>query len=76
MVTSEFLGRKIKLLIVSARPSEEGAQRDGAARNISAVKATPALAPQERAGAARRFQGAPVGGPGERGRGKEKEVGR
>lgn len=44
MVTSEFFGRKIKLLIVSARPSEEGEQRDGAARNISAVKATLALA--------------------------------
>lgn len=39
-VTSEFFGRKIKLLIVSARPSEEREQRAGAARSISAVKAT------------------------------------
>lgn len=44
MVTSEFFGRKIKLLTVSARPSEEGEQRDGAARSLSAVRATLALA--------------------------------
>lgn len=36
--------KKIKLLIVSARPGKEGEQRDGAARSISAVKATLALA--------------------------------
>lgn len=47
VVTSEFFGRKMKLLIVSARPSEKGEQRDGAARSISAVKATLALAEEE-----------------------------
>lgn len=77
VVTSEFFGRKIKLLIVSARPSEEGEQRDGAARSVSAVKATLALAegelaPHERAGAFRRFQGHPgcSGGGGSRGSGE------
>lgn len=85
VVTSEFFGRKIKLLTVSARPSEEGEQRDGAARSLWAVRATLALAEVGFAppaassgipalpGASRRRRGS-----GERGRGQENgaQVGR